>query len=153
MGSYHRDSLPWKIPQPKNEIKNYGSYLVENCGGYILQWIIDGAQKYIANDYKLRIPEDIQAAIKSYQEENDWAADFFAQRLSFEPNASATGTEIYDAYVAYCNSAGTVVLPNTLVLPRIAAQPGVIKKRTNQGMRYYGVEIANWGAEAATISA
>ena len=70
------------------EVKNYGAYLVENCGGAILQWIIDGAQKYIQNNYKLIIPDVIMAAMNEYQEENDWAADFFADSLIFEPSQS-----------------------------------------------------------------
>ena len=70
------------------EIKNYGAYLVEHCGGAILKWIIEGAQKYIQNDYKLIIPDEISHATKSYQEENDWAADFFEDSL-VTPGCSA----------------------------------------------------------------
>lgn len=123
------------------EIKNYGAYLVDHCGGAILKWIIEGAQKYIQNDYKLIIPDTISNAIKSYQEENDWAADFFEDRLIFEFNRSATGSELYDAYQKFCQCSTLQPLPQTVVLPRIAEHPGVTKKRTNKGMRYYGVGI------------
>lgn len=123
------------------EIKNYGAYLVEHCGGAILKWIIAGAQKYIQNDYKLIIPDEISHATKSYQEENDWAADFFEDSLVFEPSRTATGTELYDAYQKYCQCSTLQTLPQTVVLPRIAEHPGVTKKRTNRGMRYYGVGI------------
>ena len=41
------------------EIKNYGAYLVENCGGAILKWIIEGAHKYIMREYKLAVPSNI----------------------------------------------------------------------------------------------
>ena len=123
------------------EIKNYGAYLVEHCGGAILKWIIEGAQKYIQNDYKLIIPDEISHATKSYQEENDWAADFFEDSLVFEPSRTATGTELYDAYQKYCQCSTLRPLPQTVVLPRIAEHPGVTKKRTNKGMRYYGVGV------------
>ena len=63
------------------EIKNYGAYLVENCGGATLKWIIEGAKKYIQNDYKLIVPDEIQAATNGYKEENDWALDFFQDSL------------------------------------------------------------------------
>ena len=33
-------------------------------------------------------------------------------------------------------------LSSTIVLPRIAAQPGVSKKRTSKGQRYLGVGIS-----------
>ena len=108
--------------------------------GLGVKWIIEGAQKYIQNDYTLIIPDTISYAIKSYQEENDWAVDFFEDRLIFEFNRSATGSELYDAYQKYCQRSTLQPLPQTVVLPRIAEHPGVTKKRTNKGMRYYGVE-------------
>ena len=123
------------------EVKNYGAYLVENCGGAILQWIIDGAQKYIQNDYKLIIPETIQVAMNSYQEENDWAAEFFCQKLIFDEKQTAMGSELYDAYKNYCDYSDINPLAQTVVLPRIEAHPGVTKKRTSKGMQYKGVGV------------
>ena len=123
------------------EIKNYAAYLVENCGGAILQWIIEGAQKYIQNDYKLIIPDIIKASINEYKEENDWAADFFAESLIFEPSRSCTASELYDAYTKYCGCAGINPLPQSVVMPRIAAHPAVTKKRTRKGYQYDGVGI------------
>ena len=125
-----------------SEIKNYAAYLVENCGGAILQWVIEGAQKYIQNDYKLIIPDIIQAAIKSYQEENDWATDFFNKCLSFEPDLSSSGYELYSAYLTYCQAYHLVPLPQTKVMPRIADHYGVTKKRTNKGVLYTGVGVS-----------
>lgn len=123
------------------EIKNYGAYLVEHCGGSILKWIIEGAQKYIQNDYKLLIPEAIQTVTGNYQEENDWAADFFSECLIFDATQSATGSELYDAYQKFCRGSGIQALAQTIVLPRIAAHPDVSRKRTRKGMRYDGVGI------------
>lgn len=123
------------------EIKNYGAHLVEHCGGAILSWIIEGAQIFIQNEYKLIIPEEINTAMKNFQEENDWAADFFGESLIFETGRSATGSELYDAYQKFCECSGILPQPQAVVLPRIANHPGVMKKRTNKGMRYYGVGI------------
>lgn len=123
------------------EIKNYGAYLVENCGGAILKWIIEGAQRYIQNDYKLIIPDVIKASINEYQEENDWAADFFADSLIFESGRSCTGSELYDAYKKFCDCTGINTLPQNIVMPRIAEHPDVKKKRTGKGIRYEGVGI------------
>ncbi len=124
------------------EIKNYGAYLVENCGGSILSWIIAGAQKYIQNDYKLIIPEAIKAVTKEYQAENDWAADFFSKCLRFEPDLSATANDLYSAYTTYCQGYRIPPLPQTKVMPRIAEHYGVTKKRTNKGFIYTGVGLS-----------
>lgn len=124
------------------EIKNYGAYLVEHCGGAILQWIIEGAQKYIQNNYKLVVPAIIQCAMASYKEENDWAADFFKVSLVFDSQHTAKGSELYDAYKQFCQKSGILPLPPATVLPRIAQQPGVRKTRTSKGTCYTGVGIS-----------
>ena len=125
-----------------SEIKNYGAYLVENCGGAILSWIIEGAKQYVRNDFKLIVPEVVQAATKSYQDENDWAADFFQECLVFREDLSATASELYDEYTTYCQLHSVHKLPQTVVMPRIAEVSCVTKKRTNKGYRYEGVGIA-----------
>jgi phage/plasmid-associated DNA primase len=135
--------IPFKgrFRNQKTEIKNYGAYLVEHCGGAILSWIIEGAQKYIRNEYKLVIPEEIQVAINEYKEDSDWAADFFNESLVFGADNSAMGSELYDTYQKYCGCSTLNVLPQTVVLPRIAQHPGVTKKRTSKGFKYYGVGV------------
>lgn len=135
--------IPFKgrFRNQKTEIKNYGAYLVEHCGGAILNWIIEGAQKYIRNEYKLIIPEDIQTAINEYQEDNDWAADFFNESLVFGIDHSAMASELYDAYTKHCGCSSLNALPQSVVMPRIAEHPGVTKKRTNKGFKYYGVGV------------
>lgn len=124
-----------------SEIKNYGAYLVEHCGGAILSWIIEGAKQYVRNNFKLVVPDSIQAATKSYQEENDWAADFFQECLVFREDLSATASELYDEYTTYCQLHSVHKLPQAVVMPRIAEVSCVTKKRTNKGYRYDGVGI------------
>lgn len=135
--------IPFKgrFRNKETEIKNYGAYLVEHCGGAILQWIIEGAHKYVQNNYKLIIPDVIKAAMNEYQEENDWAADFFANSLIFESGRSCTASELYDAYKKFCDCSGINTLPQNVVMPRIADHPDVRKKRTGKGIRYEGVGI------------
>ena len=135
--------IPFKgrFRNQETEIKNYGAYLVEHCGGAILNWIIEGAQKYIRNEYKLIVPDEIQAAINEYKDDNDWATDFFSESLVFGVNYSAMGSELYDAYQKYCGCSTLSALPQTVVLPRIAEHPNVTKKRVNKGYRYYGVGV------------
>ncbi len=123
------------------EIKNYGAYLVENCGGAILKWIIEGAHIYINNDYKLIIPEEIKAAVDQYKKDNDCLADFFEERLRFGMNESASGSELYREYQNYCQCEGVYAQPQSVILPKIAEHSGVVKKRTNKEARYFGVGI------------
>ena len=45
------------------EIKDYGSYLIDHCGGAIMQWIIDGAVKFLQADCKISRPACVQKAV------------------------------------------------------------------------------------------
>jgi len=41
----------------------------------VLSWIIEGAKRVIASDYKIVQPKVVQDAIQKYKENNDWLAD------------------------------------------------------------------------------
>lgn len=42
-----------------SDSKNYADYLFDNAGGYIMSWIIEGAQKAIAADFKTKQPKNL----------------------------------------------------------------------------------------------
>src|SRR5699024_584963 len=50
----------------KADIKNYSDFLFKMAGGAVLQWIIEGAKRVIAGDYKIVQPRVVQAAIQKY---------------------------------------------------------------------------------------
>lgn len=60
----------------KADIKNYSDFLFKMAGGAVLQWIIEGAKRVIASDYKIVQPRVVQDAIQKYKENNDWLAHF-----------------------------------------------------------------------------
>lgn len=47
----------------KADIKNYADFLFKMAGGAVLQWIIEGAKRVIASDYKIAQPRVVQDAI------------------------------------------------------------------------------------------
>ena len=55
----------------KADIKNYADFLFKMAGGAVLQWIIEGAKRVIASDYKIAQPRVVQDAIQKYKENND----------------------------------------------------------------------------------
>ena len=124
-----------------NEVKNYGGYLVENCGGAILNWIIEGAQEYVRNDYKLIIPDCITQAMKQYQDDNDWMAEFFDKYLVIDGEQNAYGSDIYSAYEEYCRERGEIKQSMTTVLPMVASKANIVKRRSNKGILYPGIGI------------
>lgn len=79
-------------------MKNYADFLHENAGGAVLQWMIEGAVKAIANNYHLDAPAAVQAAIQQYKNDNNWLDRFIEECCevgdAFEDNSLA----IYTAY-------------------------------------------------------
>jgi P4 family phage/plasmid primase-like protien len=62
------------------DVKNYADYLFENAGEAALAWIIEGARKVIAKDFKIEPPKCVKNAIAAYRDDNDWLAHFIAER-------------------------------------------------------------------------
>lgn len=123
----------------EKEIKNYGAYLVEHCGGAILSWIIEGAQKYIQNDYKLQIPQKIQTLVDTYKEEYVWST-FCKESLLFKASYSATGSELYEEYMNRCSLYNATAQPLEVALQRIEKHR-VTKIIVNEEPCYHGVGV------------
>lgn len=59
--------IPFKAKIAKrNDIKNYAQYLTEQAGPAVLQWIIEGAQRIIQQNYQLITPAAVAKAVKAY---------------------------------------------------------------------------------------
>ena len=92
--------------QDDNDIKNYGEFLYENAGESILTWIIEGAQKVIALDYKIPIPECVSKSINQYRSQNDWFGHFLEDKCEIDDSYKESSSALYQAYRGYafeCN--------------------------------------------------
>lgn len=86
----------------RSDIKNYGEYLYQNAGESILAWIIEGARKVIALDYKIPVPECVRRAIVEYRERNDWFAHFISDRCDIGKDYRESSSALYLSYRNYC---------------------------------------------------
>lgn len=85
-----------------SDIKNYSEYLYNNAGESILTWIIEGAQKVIALDYKIQIPTCVQKAIAEYRAQNDWFGHFLEDKCGTGEGLKESSSALYQAYRNYC---------------------------------------------------
>lgn len=88
------------------DIKNYADYLYENAGGAILSWVIEGARKVIADNYKIDPPQKVHDAIEHYKESNDWLSYFLSERCELDPAYVAKSSEVYNEYRIFCTQVG-----------------------------------------------
>lgn len=123
-----------------SDIKNYADYLVENAGGAILRWVIEGAQKAIQKEFKLSTPQCVQDAVEAYREENDWLGHFISECCDEDPAVSERSGELYQQYRAYCQANGEYIRSTTDFYSAIE-KAGYHKHKTNKGAMIDGLKL------------
>lgn len=124
----------------KADIKNYSDFLFKMAGGAVLQWIIEGAKRVIANDYKIVQPRVVQDAIQKYKENNDWLAHFLDDCCEVGDDFEAKSGEFYNAYRSYCLQMGEYTRSTTDFYSALEST-GVVRKRTRTGVIIYGLKL------------
>ena len=124
----------------KADIKNYADFLFKTAGGAVLQWIIEGAKRVIASDYKIVQPRVVQAAIQKYKENNDWLAHFLDDCCEAGDDFEAKSGEFYNAYRSYCLQMGEYTRSTTDFYSALEST-GVVRKRTRTGVIIYGLKL------------
>lgn len=128
----------------KGEVKNYAKSLADRCGGAILQWMIDGAARYIQSGYALTPPACVKQAIEEYREENDWIGNFLAERCELNPTSTEQAGALYEHYRAYCDEFGEYKRSNT-DFKRALISRGIAWKKTAQGNLWLGLKLKDNG--------
>lgn len=123
-----------------SDIKNYADYLYKKCGGAILSWIIEGAKRVIAKDYKIVKPRVVEEAINRYRENNDWLSQFLEECCEVERSYTAKSGEFYNEYRAYCTQVGEYIRSTTDFYSAIE-QAGFERHKTKKGILIYGVRL------------
>ncbi|MCR4719667.1 MAG: DUF5906 domain-containing protein [Firmicutes bacterium] len=120
--------------------KNYSEYLFEKAGGYVMRWIIEGAEKIIENGYKLRQPECVKRAIADYRTQNDWLGHFLEDCCEVDKSYTEKSGELYQSYRNYCSKNGEYARSTTDFYAALE-KLGFMRKRNKNGVIIYGVRI------------
>lgn len=123
-----------------SDIKNYADYLYDNAGGYIMSWIIEGARKAIAADFKTKQPKVVEDAIESYREDNDWLGQFIEECCDVDKTFTAKSGELYQAYRAHCTLNGEYIR-STSDFYSSMEKAGFNKRKTNKGILVMGIGL------------
>lgn len=124
----------------KADIKNYADFLFKTAGGAVLQWIIEGAKRVIASDYKIAQPRVVQDAIQKYKENNDWLSHFLEDCCEIDPSYEAKSGEVYNTYRSYCNQMGEYARSTTDFYTAIEAAD-FTRHKTKKGMLIHGFRL------------
>lgn len=118
------------------DIKNYTAHLTENAGPAVMQWIIEGAQRIIKQNYQLSTPPVVQAAIEAYHSDNDWLGHFITEKCDVDPSYQQKSGELYQKYREYCQGIGEYTRSTTDFYT--ALKNAGFKRHRNQHGRFIG---------------
>ena len=124
----------------KGEIKNYADYLFDRCGGAVLTWIIEGARRFIANDYNIELPECVKRAIAQYRANNDWFENFLAECCEINSTFTQKSGELYTRYKNYCDSTGDY-RRSLADFKQALTMAGYETRKTKTGAIVYGLRV------------
>lgn len=99
--------------QGQNDKKNYTQYLIDHAGGAVLSWLIEGAMKVVAADFKVDRPQCVLDAIGAYREGNDWLGAFINDCCDVDASYQEKSGELYKRYREYCMENGEYVRSTT----------------------------------------
>ena len=126
----------------KGDIKNYSKYLLQNAGPYITKWIIEGAQKAIADNYKLKLPGCVQEAIARYKADNDWMTHFLEECCEVGDGLEEKSGELYSNYRSFCARSGEFCRSTTEFYSMLKTR-GFERVRRNSGRFVLGLKLAD----------
>ena len=126
--------------QGQADKKNYTQYLIDNAGGVVLSWLIEGAMKVVAADFKVDRPQCVLDAIGAYRDGNDWLGAFINDCCDVDASYQEKSGELYKRYREYCIENGEYVRSTTDFYGALE-QAGYKRKKRNSGITIYGLQI------------
>ncbi len=130
----------------KGDIKNYADYLFQNAGPAILAWIIEGARKIIAMNFRLQLPERVKKITDAYRETNDWFKHFLDECCEKGEELQERSSELYTAYRTYCMGSGEYVRSTTDFYSTLTGE-GYKRIKTCTGMIIRGLALRRTARE------
>lgn len=125
-----------------SDIKNYADYLVENAGGYILQWVMEGAQKAIERNFKIPMPKIVRDAVDAYRSDNDWLGQFLEECCELDSTHQCKSGELFQEYRAYCAKTGDYARSSADFYAALD-KLGYERKKLKDGSRVRGIRLKN----------
>ena len=126
--------------QGSKDIKNYTQHLVDNAGGAVLSWLIEGAKKVIAANYQINRPQCVLDAIGAYREGNDWLGNFINECCIVNKSYQEKSGELYNNYREYCIENGEYIRSTSDCFAALE-QAGYKRKKMRDGKYIIGIQL------------
>ena len=134
-----------RIRNAEDEIKNYTDELVRKAGGALVKWIIDGAQMFYQDNFKLYESPEMLREKELYRERNDLLHAFIRDKCARKRGYSVGAEEFYQAYRGYCSETGREPRSRQFVRDYLA-KAGIYRgARRAEGWQYSGIKLDDSG--------
>lgn len=129
-----------KVIPPQNVIAAFGKRLVEQEGGQILGWIIEGAKMFYEAGCKLEKPAEVLQATAEYFDSEDWFHAFLEEKCEIDPSYSERAGELYACYRAWAELNGEYVRRGNEFSKELEKR-GFEKRKGMTGATRFGLRI------------
>lgn len=129
--------IPFDVSFEGREDKTLKQWLMGELPG-ILAWAIEGCRRWQANG--LEFPESVVNATREYRHDSDLLARFIEDSCVIDPSAKVQARKLYEAYRAWAEQSGEIVLSETAFGSRLRDR-GFAKGHRAQGNVYAGIGI------------
>lgn len=128
-----------KIPD-EERIADFEKVLLGEESG-ILNWLIEGLQRYYQNGRKMTFSATAKAATAQYGEEMDVLSLFLAEECVMDADGTVERGGLYALYFAWCHEAGIEPLPKWSFADAIKGKGIVPATKSHKNRRWKGVRI------------
>ncbi|WP_398999870.1 phage/plasmid primase, P4 family [Streptomyces sp. CBMA152] len=129
-----------RVVSDERKIDNLADVLVTEEGPGILNWLIDGARRYLGGDKDLTGPARVRIATTVYAETEDHTGRFFEESCALHPDHRAEQTRLYAAYRAWCQNEGAPVITSRAFAARARELVGLASPKEmilSNSRKYY----------------
>ncbi|GGR46276.1 DNA primase family protein [Streptomyces netropsis] len=129
-----------RVVSDDRKIDNLADMLVTEEGPGILNWLIEGARRYLAGDKDLTGPQRVRIATTAYAETEDHTGRFFDECCTLETDQRAEQASLYAAYKAWCQNEGATAISSRAFAQRARELAGLASPKEmilSNSRKYY----------------
>ncbi|MGF1430172.1 phage/plasmid primase, P4 family [Kitasatospora sp. LaBMicrA B282] len=134
-----------RVVSDDRKIDNLADILVREEGPGIINWLIEGARRYLGGDRDLTGPERVRIATTAYAETEDHTGRFLGENCRLDPGSRAEQAQLYAAYKSWCHNEGAPALSSRAFAARVREVVGLESPRgmilSNQRKYYPGIGL------------
>jgi putative DNA primase/helicase len=134
-----------RVVSDDRKIDNLADILVTEEGAGILNWLVDGARRYLRGEKDLRGPERVRIATTAYAETEDHTGRFLGEACALDPGLRAEQAHLYAAYRAWCQNEGAPAISSRAFAVRVRETVGLASPKqmilSNQRKYYPGIGL------------